>query len=255
MNNYTFCAQWIAKHIKDNKVKVLDYGCGSGEIVKNLKDLSIDAYGCDIYYGGSKAEDKVDKIFLTNGIIKNMEDINKIPFQTNSFDIVVSNMVLEHVEDLDSTLKEFKRVLNSDGIVLSLFPDKGVWKEGHCGVWFLHWFPPNSKFRYYYAALFRIFGLGTHKEGKGIWEWSVHKCTWIDKWTHYRTKKDIKRIFSKYFEYSKNIEQIYLENKFPSSRNFIRLIPAKLITLFVNKVAFLAFINSSNKKRIIQKNT
>ena len=163
--NYKFCAKVIKKYIKNKNVKVLDYGCGSGEIINYLDDLGIDAYGCDIYSGGeiesAKAFEaslrKVNKNYFKNGRIKNMETNSQIPFPTDTFDIVLSNQVLEHVEDLDSTLIEFKRVLSPDGLVLSLFPDKGVWFEGHCRIWFINWFPPKSKFRIYLVFLYEIF--------------------------------------------------------------------------------------------------
>tara|TARA_Y100000589_G_scaffold308444_1_gene325011 strand:+ start:392 stop:1120 length:729 start_codon:yes stop_codon:yes gene_type:complete len=241
----------VKRNIKKN-CKVLDFGCGSGEVIQALRKFDIDAYGCDIFYAGGKAEEKVPRDFFKNEIIKNMESIYEIPFHKESFDIVISNMVLEHVEDLNSTLKEFKRVLVKDGIVISIFPDKGVWREGHCGVWFLHWFPPKTKFRRYYALLFRIFGLGYNKEGKGIWEWCVHKCNWLDKWTYYLTQKEIKRSFKKYFKYSKNYEDLYLKAKFPKLKSLIEKMPKSLIKFFINKLGTQVFVSSSNRTRIIK---
>lgn len=252
MFNYYFCTETVKGYLKDKNHKVLDYGCGSGEIISALKDCGIDAYGCEIFYEASKAREKVPKSFLKNGTIKHMESIYKIPFPEDSFDIIISNMVLEHVKDLDATLKEFKRVLTKEGLIISLFPSKESWRESHCGLWFLHWFPPKSKLRYYYALLLRIFGFGYHKEGKSISQWCIHKCNWLDNWTYYRSKKDIKIIFNKYFKYSKNIEKFYLKKKFPMAKYLVDLIPTKLINIFINKFATLAFISSSNRKRILE---
>ena len=39
--------------IKPSKtVKVLDYDCGAGEIVNELRSHDINAYGCDVFYEG-----------------------------------------------------------------------------------------------------------------------------------------------------------------------------------------------------------
>lgn len=43
-------------------------------------------------------------------------DLNKdFPFRSNSFDVIVANQVIEHLQDVDSFIKELNRVLKSDG--------------------------------------------------------------------------------------------------------------------------------------------
>ena len=252
MDNYSFCVHYISKKIKTKKVKVLDYGCGDGKIVKKLRDLNINSFGCDVFYEGGDRFSKVQDGFLKNEIIKRMGPRGPIPFESNSFDIVVSNQVFEHVEDIDYALSEIKRVLTDDGIVLSLFPDKGVFREGHCGILFLHWFPSKSKIRFLYAALLRALGFGYHKKNKSIWGWSVDFCHWLDKWTFYRSKSNIEKTFKKFFSYSKNIEPYYLVKRFPICSPLIKFIPSRLITFGVNKFANLVFVSSANYGRIIE---
>jgi 2-polyprenyl-3-methyl-5-hydroxy-6-metoxy-1,4-benzoquinol methylase len=43
-------------------------------------------------------------------------------------------MVLEHVEDFDVVLRAMNRVLKPGGMVLSIFPDRSVWRQGHAGI-------------------------------------------------------------------------------------------------------------------------
>ena len=38
MNNYEYCVQWIADQKRDDDVRVLDYGCGAGKIVEELRN-------------------------------------------------------------------------------------------------------------------------------------------------------------------------------------------------------------------------
>jgi SAM-dependent methyltransferase len=123
----------------------------------------------------------------------------RIPFPPESFDLVVSNQVLEHVEDLSAVLAEIHRVLKPGGTVLSLFPDRGVWREGHCGIPFLHWFPKRSRPRVYYALALRAFGMGANKNQKSRMRWSEDMCRWLDEWTHYRSYPVIAQAFGTYF--------------------------------------------------------
>jgi 2-polyprenyl-3-methyl-5-hydroxy-6-metoxy-1,4-benzoquinol methylase len=37
MSNYEFCAQWVIDRSNFKQVRVLDYGCGRGEIVRLLR--------------------------------------------------------------------------------------------------------------------------------------------------------------------------------------------------------------------------
>src|SRR5258708_6723304 len=127
MDNWEFCTNYIkmlATGISAS-ITVLDYGCGAGQIVTGLRNKGIDAKGCDIFYAGGDYSKLVPPEFLGE-VIKPMEN-GVIPFPEESFDFVVNNQVLEHVEDIDGVLAEIHRVLKPNGKVLSLFPDKSVW--------------------------------------------------------------------------------------------------------------------------------
>jgi len=93
---------------------------------------------------------------------------------------VIDNQVMEHVRDLDGVLGEIQRVLKPGGMVLNLFPDRSVWREGHCGIPFLHRFGKKSRLRVRYAAACRGLGLGYHKGEKSVMGWSEDFCRWLD---------------------------------------------------------------------------
>ncbi len=57
-----------------------------------------------------------------------------LPFSDNSFDIVHSSNVLEHVADPEKTLSEAIRVLKPGGILHFVVPNYGSWWEGHYGI-------------------------------------------------------------------------------------------------------------------------
>lgn len=212
ISNYEFCAQWVASQNTKAPPRVLDYGCGTGEIVLELLKGNVNAFGCDIFYGGADRLASVPADLLESGVIKVM-DRSTIPFDRASFDYVINNQVMEHVEDLDPVLAEIHRVLKPGGMVLSLFPSKEVWHEGHCGIPFLHRLP-SGRARLYYAAILRTLGFGYSKNKyAGVMCWSQHWCEYLDRWTHYRTGREIDTAYRRYFSDIQHIEDYWIQKR------------------------------------------
>jgi hypothetical protein len=61
VSNYEFCAGFAAKTANDHLsgFKVLDHGCGAGEIIKLVTDDGLDASGCETFYGGGSLSSPV----------------------------------------------------------------------------------------------------------------------------------------------------------------------------------------------------
>jgi SAM-dependent methyltransferase len=235
MDNYRYCADfaigWLGA--RAGQAKVLDFGCGTGQVVRLLRARGISAYGCEAFYGGGVSpvpEELAGMIVAMKG--------SAIPFPSSTFDVVVSNQVMEHVEDIDGALAEIHRVLKQGGVVLSLFPDHRVWREGHSGVPFLHWFPKRSGFRIYYALAWRSVGFGHFTRGKSRLQWSKDFCDWLDRWTVYRSYDEISAAYAKYFTPMQHVEEHWLDCRLGAS---MRPLPGSLKRLFVNKMAGLVF--------------
>lgn len=75
-----------------NPKNCLDVGCGNGRLVYYLRKLGIDAFGVEISKYALETAPKELKPYLKCG------DIVKIPYQDNSFDLVLTFDVLEHIE-------------------------------------------------------------------------------------------------------------------------------------------------------------
>lgn len=209
-SNYSFCVEWVLR--QQQGVRALDYGCGAGEIVLALRERGVECYGCDVYYEGGDRSLQVDPALAGNGIVRRM-DAGSIPFEDGHFDLVISNQVLEHVENLDATLAEISRVVKPGGKVLSLFPHQEAWFEWHVGIPFIHWFVRGSRLRDWYALAMRTMGWGFFKAGKTRSRWSRDAVAWVDNWTHYRTRRDIERAFASHFADSCRLEGPWLDHK------------------------------------------
>ena len=223
MDNYEYCATWVTEHIPSAAARVLDYGCGDGRIVGALRELGVEAYGCDVFYQGGDVSRRVPA-GMFGSVIRRMEG-GRIPFEDQSFDIVTSNQVIEHVEDLESVVAELARVTKPGGFIMSLFPDKSSWREVHCGIPFLHRFPKGSTSRVYYAALLRLCGLGNFKNGKRTLQWSRDFCTWLDDWTFYRPIDEVKACFLTRFESVTEEGDAWLRRRFGGRAMFLGVMP------------------------------
>jgi hypothetical protein len=124
---------------------------------------------------------------------------------------------------------------------LSLFPDKGVWREGHCGIPFLHWFPKGSRPRVYYAAILSILGFGHNKGNKSAMRWSQDFCEWLDNWTHYRTQQEIDSIYVKYFSDIRHIEDYFLQQRLGNRKVLVAWLPISIQQVVVRKLAGVVF--------------
>ena len=181
--------------------RMLDYGCGGGELVAEGRARGLEIFGTDVFYGGSNARQEAADRGLLGDAILPMEPTGAIPFPDLSFDLVTNNQVMEHVANLDAVLHEIHRVLKPGGVVLSVFPSRDVWREGHIGIPFSHWFRPGSRFRFYYTWALRAAGLGTWKEQAPTpRQWAIDKLHWIDTYTVYRSRREIFGTYARYFE-------------------------------------------------------
>jgi SAM-dependent methyltransferase len=179
--------------------RVLDYGCGAGAVVQAGLDRGLDIYGADVYYGGSTTRADAGRAGLLGTRIKEIRD-GRLDFPDAAFDLLVNNQVMEHVEDFDAVLREIHRVLRPGGVVLSIFPSCDVWREGHIGIPFSHWFPRGSRVRFYYTWMLRRLGFGTWKDqAPTCRQWALEKLAWIDAYTHYRSRKEIFAVYARYF--------------------------------------------------------
>lgn len=114
-NNYIFSK--ILNKIK--KGNLLDFGCGFGGFIKHCKTNNLDVIGFEI----------------NNVAIKKLQDDNlQIELDKNNlenkYENLVSINVLEHIENDNEAIKEFKKILKNNGrLILYLPHSKYLWTE------------------------------------------------------------------------------------------------------------------------------
>ncbi len=114
--------RWFARDCDDREV--LDFGCGTGYGSFELAQAAKRVVGVDI---SPEAIARSNQVYGGPNIsffqIAPVE-IEDLPFETDSFDVVVSNQVIEHFSDPMRYLMEARRVLRPGGTLFVVTPDR-----------------------------------------------------------------------------------------------------------------------------------
>jgi ubiquinone/menaquinone biosynthesis C-methylase UbiE len=97
------------------QTKLLDIGCGRGNVViDDYRAHIANAVGIDTDNEAVEGNAQLDRIVIGN--------IEKLPFPDRSFDIVISQWVIEHLEYPEKVFAECYRVLKPGGYFLFVTP-------------------------------------------------------------------------------------------------------------------------------------
>lgn len=120
-NNYRYDFSIIANWVNSNS-KVLDLGCGDGELLNYLKEeKSITGYGIekdpDNWLKSLKTGVNVLQVDLEAGLSE---------FEDNSFDVVILSKTIQSMHNTEEILDEMLRVGKQ---VIVTFPNFGYWRN------------------------------------------------------------------------------------------------------------------------------
>lgn len=117
---------WWAAQIAAGK-DVLDVACGTGYGSEILAEAGANVTAVDLSESALAAASARlgDKASVLRG------DIRELPLDDDAFDLVVCWETIEHIEEGDRALAEFRRVLRPDGILLVSSPNPGVYPPGN----------------------------------------------------------------------------------------------------------------------------
>jgi len=209
----------ILKELPKHKTyRILDAGCGDCELISYLEtfvpkfhsELDVEIHGFDVFDSKVQFNDFNDKAFrmLSNrhrhinwrSRLSTISRIDPWPFDDESFDIIVSNQVVEHINDHDFFFSQNWRVLKDNGFSVHLFPVKNYIIEGHLHLAFVHRISQWSLL-YQYIKTLSILRFGKWKAIKNhcnLDDFSKSYADFLTYYCNYTTISDLLSLGKKY---------------------------------------------------------
>jgi ubiquinone/menaquinone biosynthesis C-methylase UbiE len=193
LEQISLLAETVPGGLKDKKL--LEIGSGCGPFVHwAAAEHGADAWGID-----AGRDEFSANIALTNlyfgycGVSPRVcqAEGEALPFSDNTFDVIYSSNVLEHVRDTRLVLQETVRALKPGGLGYFIVPNYGSWWEGHYGIF---WLPHLPKYfaRFYlslwgrspeYISTINLITVGFLKRCLAPFENKIEVVSWgMDVW-------------------------------------------------------------------------
>jgi SAM-dependent methyltransferase len=121
--------------------KILEIGSGNGFGLCYMLKCGLDVVGVEpgseISFEGRSR--RAISLLELNGITSPTSRLlpayaEKLPFADNSFDLVFSIAVVEHVTNVEQTMREALRVVKPEGLVIMNVPNYNSFREGHYNI-------------------------------------------------------------------------------------------------------------------------
>jgi SAM-dependent methyltransferase len=102
--------QFMLEHIAPKKLRILEVGCGNGELAKQLQDKGHQIIAID---SSIQAIENAKKMGVVNAIPAQWPD-----FEAEPFDLILFTRSLHHMHPLSPALLQAKRLLKSSGLLI-----------------------------------------------------------------------------------------------------------------------------------------
>jgi ubiquinone/menaquinone biosynthesis C-methylase UbiE len=134
---------------RDRNILVVDFGCGNGEILKEIKKINpaLKCIGLDVSNEALRqAKEKNPDVDFFK-----IEDGEKLPLKDSSIDFVFSSEVIEHIYDTQNAFKELSRILKPGGKALITTPYHGLIKNIILALFYFddHFNPTGPHIRFF----------------------------------------------------------------------------------------------------------
>ena len=118
LRRYAHAQQYnsVLKNVQKG-MRVLDAGCGEGVLSFMMAEKGAEVVGVDLSVPNIKNASARAVSHKGLNVSFAVADVEHLPFADNSFDLVVSSHVLEHIPDFDQGMKEIMRVTKSRAVI------------------------------------------------------------------------------------------------------------------------------------------
>lgn len=170
MMRTTFLFKRIAEYIPLENKRLLDLGCGMGNVSVLGSKYSSQVVGLDISIKAVRRTKwrvdlrQIKDVNLVNG------DALKLPFIDEVFDLVVAYDLYEHVSNQDRLLEEILRVTNKKGFLVLTTGNRLFPFDRHTQLWFVDYLPKKLATHYV-----RLMNRGSSYEVSQPTYWSLLK--------------------------------------------------------------------------------
>lgn len=187
-------------------MKVLDFGCGEGRLLKAALDQGFDAYGCDLYDVKYSQDSEAVAALKETGRLRAIRMPYELPFDDATFDVVVSSEVFEHVLDYPQAIAELQRVMRPGGCFLHIFPSRYLPIEGHIFVPLASIFRPR-----WWLWLWALLGVrNSYQRGLSARAVVDRNAHFLAHGTNYPPARQIRHEFEKCFSKVAFVEHAFL---------------------------------------------
>jgi demethylmenaquinone methyltransferase/2-methoxy-6-polyprenyl-1,4-benzoquinol methylase len=163
---------------KSRKLKILDAGTGTGDMLLSAKHaadkhgIHVELYGIDPNRNMlGLAKEKLTRKRITAKL--SLGDAQRMPYGDSSFDAVSSAFVLRNITDLDAFFSETYRVLKKRGS--AVFIDMAL--------------PDEKPLRLFFSGYMKIIEYSGRILGRGSYEWLSHSIKHFDKKNLFKVAK------------------------------------------------------------------
>jgi len=142
-------ADYPLRYLAGKKGRMLDVGCGNGATVVRASQMGWNAQGLDIDPMAVSASRQ-------RGVNAHLGSLTELRFDDDSFDLILSHHVIEHVHEPLDMLREMRRTLRPGGTLAVITPNAASLLHRWFGPDWLGLEPPRHLFIFTPATLLSL---------------------------------------------------------------------------------------------------
>ena len=114
-NAYWYCHRRLLSHYEDGCRRLLDFGCGWGDVAIRAARVGFEVHGVDLTPENIEiAKARAEKEGLSGRVQFTSAAAEELPYSSGSFDVIIGVDILHHV-DIPKAIASCQRVLGNNG--------------------------------------------------------------------------------------------------------------------------------------------